>query len=303
MYSSSLFAAVGFATALVAACRLAAFIRIYLRPSGIAKYSRNGTYALVTGATDGIGKAIALELAGRGFNIVLHGRSSEKLQRVKDQIQITHSGREVVMVLHDAKAGTMLDTAAIKALPISVLVNNVGGAEPKSFARSSRADIDEVIALNALFSTHLTWELLAHLSQPALILNVSSYAGVFPPPYLAAYAGAKAFVTAFSSSLCREVQSVETISLITGSVHSAGNTKPVGFLRPDSTTYARSVLRVVGCGRLSVYPYWPHAVQACAFSWMPRRMLERAMKKALESEMLSRVPRQPDLPGVQSAKR
>jgi len=290
MHSNGLFAAVGFATALFFACRLAAFIRIYLRPSGIAKYSRNSTYAIVTGATDGIGKAIALELAGRGFNIVLHGRSSEKLQRVKDQIQITHSGREVVMVLHDAKAATMLDTAAIKALPISVLVNNVGGAEPKSFVRSSRADIDEVIALNALFATHLTWELLAHLSQPALILNVSSYVGVFPPPYLAAYAGAKAFVTAFSSSLCREVQSVETISLITGSVHSAGNTKPVGFLRPDSTTYARSVLRVVGCGRLSVYPYWPHAVQACAFSLMPRRMLERAMKKALESEMSSRVP-------------
>jgi 17beta-estradiol 17-dehydrogenase / very-long-chain 3-oxoacyl-CoA reductase len=108
---------------------------------------------------------------------------------------------------------------------------------------------------------------------------------VFPPPYLATYAGAKAFITAFSNSLSREVESVETISLITGSVHSAGNKKPVAFLRPDSTTYAKSILSVVGCGRLSVFPYWPHAIQAYAFSLMPRRMLERAMKRALEYEM------------------
>jgi 17beta-estradiol 17-dehydrogenase / very-long-chain 3-oxoacyl-CoA reductase len=288
MHLNSLLAAVGLATALVSTYGFSSFIRIYLRPSTIDEYLTDGAYAVVTGATDGIGKAIAFELAARGFNIVLHGRSTEKLQRVKDQIQITHRGRKVVMLAHDAKASSRLDTSAIKALPISVLVNNVGGAAPKSFVRSSRADIDEVIAVNTLFSTHLTWELLPHLLRPALILNVSSYVGVFPPPYLAVYAGAKAFVTAFSSSLSREVQSVEIISLITGSVHSAGNTKPVGFLRPDSTTFARSILRVVGCGRLSVFPYWPHAVQAYAFSLMPRRMLERAMKKAVELEM-SRV--------------
>jgi 17beta-estradiol 17-dehydrogenase / very-long-chain 3-oxoacyl-CoA reductase len=295
MHLISPLAAVGLATALVSTYRFASFIRIYLRPATIAKYLGDGTYAVVTGATDGIGKAMALELAGRGFNIVLHGRSSEKLQRVKEQIQISHSGCKVVMLTHDARTVSGLDTSAIKALPISVLVNNVGGAEPKSFVRSSRADIDEIIALNIVFSTHLTWELLPHLVRPALILNVSSYVGVFPPPYLAAYAGAKAFVTAFSSSLCREAQSVEIISLITGSVHSAGNTKPVGFLRPDSRTYARSILRVVGCGRLSVFPYWPHAMQAYAFSLMPRRMLERAMKKALELEISSRVSRQPDI--------
>jgi short-subunit dehydrogenase len=127
--------------------------------------------------------------------------------------------------------------------------------------------------------------LLPHLLRPALVLNVSSYVSVFPPPYLATYAGAKAFVTAFSNSLSREVESVEAISLITGSVHSAGNKKPVTFMRPDSTTYAKSILSVVGCGKLTVFPYWPHAVQALAFSLMPRRMLEKAMKKAIKNEM------------------
>jgi 17beta-estradiol 17-dehydrogenase / very-long-chain 3-oxoacyl-CoA reductase len=277
--------AIGLATVLFSAYRFAAFMRVYLRPSSLDKYRSNGAYAVVTGATDGIGKAVAMELAGRGFNIVLHGRNSEKLAAVKSEIQKAHAGREVVTLMHDAGGSSRLDISAIKSLPISVLVNNVGGGEPKSLADSSTANIDRTITLNALFPTHLTCDLLPHLSRPTLILNVSSYVSVFPPPYLATYAGAKAFVTAFSSSLSREVESVEAISLITGSVHSAGNKKPVAFLRPDSATYAKSILSAVGCGRLSVFPYWPHAVQACVFALMPRRMLERAMKKALKQEM------------------
>jgi 17beta-estradiol 17-dehydrogenase / very-long-chain 3-oxoacyl-CoA reductase len=277
--------ATGFAAVLFSTYRLGAFVRVYLRPSSLEKYLRNGAYAVVTGATDGIGKAVAIELAGRGFNIVLHGRNNEKLQAVKSEIQKAHAGREVVTLMHDAGATGSPDIAAIQSLRISVLVNNVGGGEPKSLEDSSAADIDRTITLNALFPTHLTCDLLPHLSRPALILNVSSYVSVFPPPYLATYAGAKAFVTAFSSSLAREAESVEAISLITGGVHSAGNRKPVGFLRPDSATYAKSMLSVVGCGRLSVFPHWPHAVQAWVFSWMPRRMLESAMKKALKQEM------------------
>jgi 17beta-estradiol 17-dehydrogenase / very-long-chain 3-oxoacyl-CoA reductase len=278
-------AATGLITVLFSGYRFAAFIRIYLRPSSLEKYLGNGVYAVVTGASDGIGKAVAMELADRGFNIVLHGRNSEKLETVKSQIEEAHAGREVVTIVHDAGADSRLDISAIKSLPISVLVNNVGGGEPKAIADSSTTDVDRTITLNALFPTHLTCDLLPHFSRPALILNVSSYVGVFPPPYLATYAGAKAFVTAFSNSLSREVESVEAISLITGSVHSAGNKKPVAFLRPDSATYAKSILSVVGCGRLSVFPYWPHAVQAWVFSLMPRSMLERAMKKALKYEM------------------
>jgi 17beta-estradiol 17-dehydrogenase / very-long-chain 3-oxoacyl-CoA reductase len=285
MFLNSVLSATGIAAVLYSAYRLAAFMNVYLRPSSLEKYLSNGAYAVVTGATDGIGKAVAMELAGRGFNIVLHGRNNEKLDAVKSQIHKTQAGREVVTIEHDAGASSRLDISAIESLPISVLVNNVGGGEPKSLEESSSEDIDRTITLNALFPTQLTCDLLPHLSRPALVLNVSSYVSVFPPPYLATYAGAKAFVTAFSNSLSREVESVEAISLITGSVHSAGNKKPVTFMRPDSTTYAKSILSVVGCGKLTVFPYWPHAVQAYAFSLMPRRMLERAMKKALKNEM------------------
>ncbi len=285
MFLKFLLSAIGLATVLLVVYRVVLFLRIYLRSSSLERYLSDGAYAVVTGATDGIGKAVAMELASRGFNIVLHGRNKEKLEAVKSLIQKSHTQREVATVVHDAGANSRLDISAIQSLPISVLVNNVGGAEPKPLTQTSEADIDKTITINALFPTHLTSNLLPHLTRPALILNVSSYVSVFPPPYLATYAGAKAYVTAFSNSLARELESVEVISLITGSVHSATNTKPVGFARPDSATYAKSILSTVGCGELTVFPYWPHAVQAYLFSLMPRKMLEGAMKKALQKEM------------------
>src|SRR5260370_6449392 len=66
----SVLSATGIAAVLYSAYRLAAFMNVYLRPSALEKYLSNGAYAVVTGATDGIGKATAMELAGRGFNIV-----------------------------------------------------------------------------------------------------------------------------------------------------------------------------------------------------------------------------------------
>ncbi len=108
MSLNSVLSATGIAAVLYSAYRLAAFMNVYLRPSSLEKYLSNGAYAVVTGATDGIGKATAMELAGRGFNIVLHGRDNEKLDVVKSQIHKTHAGRDVVTIVHDAGASSRL---------------------------------------------------------------------------------------------------------------------------------------------------------------------------------------------------
>src|SRR5260370_12077137 len=89
----------------------------------------------------------------------LHGRNNEKLDVVKSQIHKTHAGRDVVTIVHDPGASSRLDISAIKSRPISVLVNNVRGGEPKSLAQSSSADIHQTINFNALFPTPLTCDL------------------------------------------------------------------------------------------------------------------------------------------------
>jgi len=265
--------------------RLVSFIRIYIRPSSVRKYLSTDAYAMVTGASDGIGKAISLELARTGFNMIIHGRNEDKLNAVRQEILNINESLKVVTIVHDGAKETELDIYSIRSLPITVLVNNVGVGPVKEFGKLSNMEIEDTINLNILFPTHLSNALLPYLSGPSLILNVSSYAALYPPPYLAVYAGSKAYNNAFSNSLSIELENVETISLITGSVHTGSNKKSVGFLRPTSEEYAKRVLSIVGCGRKSVMPYWPHAIQTYLLSFLPDVISSQAMKNAMKKEL------------------
>lgn len=265
--------------------RLFHFIYPYIKSSGLKKYLQPNAYAIVTGSTDGIGKAIAIELAGRGFNIILHSRNAGKLKAVENEIKTKNTACKVICLLHDGSKNSQLDISSIKDLPISVLVNNVGVGPINQLTNFTTNEIDETIILNTTFPSQLTRNLLPHLNKQALILNVSSYAGLFPPPYLAVYAGTKAYNNAFSISLARELDDIEVISLITGSVNTGTNKKPVTFTRPSATTYAKSVLKIIGCGRKSIMPYWPHAVQTYIISLLPERLIDNATKNAIKKEL------------------
>ena len=79
---------VGSITTLLLALKLLRFIRLYTRSSSIKQYCKGkNTWALVTGASDGIGLGFAQELAQLGFNVVLHGRNPTKLEKVKGRLQ------------------------------------------------------------------------------------------------------------------------------------------------------------------------------------------------------------------------
>ena len=265
------------------------FVYTYIRPSSILKYKTDGAYAVVTGASDGIGKAIALELATKGFNLILHGRDPDKIDAVNREALTINPLLDIRSFIHDSSVNHVPDISEIQQLPIKILVNNVGIGPIKSFSQFSRAEIDATVNVNVLFPTHLTNRLLPFLSGPGLVLNISSYAGIHPPPYLAVYAATKAYNNAFSKSLSVELDAVETISILTGSVHTGSNKKPVSFLRPSSQQFAKRVLSVVGCGKKSVMPYWPHAVQTYLLSLLPERMMDHAMKNAMRQELKQSV--------------
>lgn len=284
--SSYILIIIGLLTLLRGLYLLFAFLYTYLRPSSISKYKTDGAYALVTGATDGIGKAIALELATKGFNLILHGRDSIKLEAVIREALALNSTLDIHGIIHDSSVNMLPDLTDILSLPITVLINNVGIGPIKAFTQFSNTEIDATINVNVLFATHLTHHLLHSFSRPALVLNISSYAGIYPPPYLAVYAATKAYNNAFSKSLSLELDEVETISILTGSVHTNSNHKPVSFWRPSSQVFAKKVLSVVGCGKKSVMPYWPHAVQTFLLSiLLPQAMMDRAMKNAMKQEI------------------
>lgn len=280
---------IGILCSLVAIYRLVKFIRPYVTPSKLCNYLHTnhpgGVYAIITGATDGIGKAIAIELAASGFHIILHGRNPEKAQAAQEEIQASYPDRNIMILIHDGSKDGMADISSIRNFPISIIVNNAGMGPVVDFRKMSQTEIKETITLNTIFPTQLTRALLPQLQKPSLILNVSSYAGLYPPPYLAVYAATKAYNNSFSVALSRELENMEVISLLTGSVNSGSNKKPISFLRPSAATYAKHALGVVGCRRKSIMPYWPHAIQTFLISLLPERILDRETRKAMEKEI------------------
>lgn len=258
----------------------------YLRHSDLKKYINDDSFAMVTGSTDGIGKAVALELAKRGANIILHGRNEDKLHSVALEIKEQFPACRVVCINHDGNAVSDIDTAMVSHLNISILVNSVGVGPISPLAEFTDDKVFKTIRLNAMFPSQLTRKLLPQLNrQPSVILNVSSYAAIYPPPYLAVYAGTKAYNNAFSISLSRELENIEVISLITGSVNTGSNTKQITFMRPSAAVYAKYMLLVVGCGRKSIMPYWPHAIQQFLISLFPEKIVDFLTKKALKKEL------------------
>lgn len=121
------------AVALIAVLpRILTFIWVYfLRPSSIGEYLHgDAPYALITGASDGIGAAVAHELYDRGFSLILHGRNEEKLRKVGEEIQAR--GRVPKDVQYFIAEATNPDTdfaamlAKFKGLNITIVINNVG---------------------------------------------------------------------------------------------------------------------------------------------------------------------------------
>lgn len=124
---------VGALVALKAAYDLLRLAAVYALPSNLHRYLYGtAPYALITAATDGIGKSVSKELYKHGFNLILHGRNGEKLERVREEIQALGAPRRDVKVwVADANSPDVDFEAAVaqwEGLEITLVVHNVGGA-------------------------------------------------------------------------------------------------------------------------------------------------------------------------------
>lgn len=249
----------------------------FLRPSSLPKYLHpsKDSWALVTGASDGIGFAVARELARNGFNVFIHGRNPTKLANIAGKLTKEFPGRKIESIVADASAQTCDFTAIVSQIKsltsnlggnLTILVNNVGGVQthPQFMPLDliSGEHIDQTINVNARFPTRLTAALLPLLkqNQPSLILNCGSYGGTSGIPYILTYTGTKAYVHNMTEGLRAEfvadrVGEIEALGILIGNTTSAGNRSwMVGTI--SSEQCARGMLAKVGCGRSLVAPHW-----------------------------------------------
>lgn len=325
MHSSDIFASIGAIAVAALALKAASAVRVYLLPSNLQRYahvSADGRppWALVTGASDGIGRAFAEELALRGFNVILRGRNQAKLDVVKSELQKRHPERAFRTLIADAstvqcvnclQAGEAhsrhsLDFNAIKDalqdLHLTILINNAGGGSTNpvylSLGDSSEWRITDNVSVNALFPLHLIRVLLPHLAQssPALIMNISSMADA-GFPMLASYSASKQFLMTLTRVLNLEFAllgqtDIECLGVRVGNVTSVSHNKesPSLFM-PSADTMARAALDRAGHGHVVVTGHWAHALQQASLTLMPSFMANKVMIDAIrvrkEAEMKS----------------
>lgn len=224
-----------------------AFLLLYLRPSKLHRYlhdtSGKPAWALVTGASDGMGKQFSIGLASHGFNVVLHGRNPTKLAAVKDDLARQFPGREFRSLIADASAiacnncrgqgrSHQVDGVASQAknkstppvdfegiaasltdINLTVLINNAGGnmADPSAPLYQFLQDAPEArlvnnVNLNAVFPLVLQSKLLPQLmrNSPSLIINIGSLSDN-GLPMLASYASSKTFLNTLSRIISHEL--------------------------------------------------------------------------------------------------
>ena len=170
-----------------------------------------GASVAITGAASGIGRALAIELAGRGADLALADRDEAGLQTLAAEIA-SASRRRVSLHrvdVSEAEAVAAFSREAIAAHPaLNIVVNNAGVALLGHFHEIDQAQIEWLFNINFWGVVHSTRAFLDHLaSQPAAhIVNVSSIFGIVAPPGQTAYAAAKFAVRGFSESLRHELQ-------------------------------------------------------------------------------------------------
>jgi short-subunit dehydrogenase len=168
-------------------------------------------YALITGGSKGIGKAIAIELAKKKINVLLVARSVEQLQLTAKEIQETHNV-EVDFLATDLSlnnaATIVYNWCKEKKYTVNILVNNAGyGLSGRFESYPIEANIN-MLQLNMLTIVQLTHIFLPMLKQrpKAYILNIASTTAYQALPYLSLYAASKAFVLNFSRGLSYELK-------------------------------------------------------------------------------------------------
>lgn len=166
------------------------------------------TYALVTGASSGIGLQMARSLAERGYGLVLVARRLDRLEALRDELARPERPVRILGVDLSARDAAAHIDEATSDIDVDVLVNNAGYGMQGRFLDMDLAAIEKMSLVNVHSLTELTARFARRMVARGrgYILNVASAAAFLPSPYVAAYAATKAYVLHLSEALSYELR-------------------------------------------------------------------------------------------------
>ncbi|XP_069799700.1 very-long-chain 3-oxoacyl-CoA reductase-B-like isoform X1 [Dendropsophus ebraccatus] len=259
-----------------------------------------GGWAVVTGATDGIGKAYAEELSKKGFDVVLISRTLEKLKNVARGIE-QQTKRKTKVIQLDFTGGPEIYPKVeqeLRELDIGILVNNVGmtySEKPVPFLGVPNVGekVTAIMNCNMTSVVQMTRIVLPTMIQrkKGLIINVSSEAGSHPFPMLTIYSATKVFVDYFSRALNIEYKSkgitIQSVMPLVVSTNMSQNIDSNLFVK-TAHDFARESLNTVGythrtngCLSHEIQSYFAHLI--VSDSILGSRLVGSLAKKANES--------------------
>lgn len=243
-------------------------------------------YALVTGASSGIGRHLADELAGRGFDLVLVARSTDVLDTVKAEIEATHRVKITVidcdLAVPGAAAELYSQVRATWPVP-DVLVNNAGFGAFGQFHEADGENLLRLVQVNIMALTCLMRRALPEMRQrgSGRILNVASCAAFSPGPLMAVYFATKSYVLSLSEAVAHECAGtgVTVTALCPGSTATAfhriaGFPEDSWLFSPPVAAHPKSVarygIRALFAGRRTAIPGFLNRVAIFSVRLVPR---------------------------------
>ncbi|KAJ1392878.1 Short-chain dehydrogenase/reductase SDR [Sesbania bispinosa] len=244
---------------------------MFLRPPKQLK--QYGSWAIITGSTDGIGKALAFEFASKGLNLLLVGRNPLKLESTSKEIRERHEHVKVKFVVIDMQKVdgeeiTKRVEEAIDGLDVGILVNSAGLAYPyaRFFHEVDSELMDAIIKVNVEGTTWITKAVLPSMikKKKGAIINIGSGSTVVLPSYplVTLYAATKAYLAMFSTSISLEYkhQGIDIQCQVPLFVSTKMAKMRASLFVPTPDMYSKTCTRWIGYEKL-VVPYFLHSLQ------------------------------------------
>jgi short-subunit dehydrogenase len=252
--------------------------------------------ALVTGASAGIGRAFAIELAARGHDLVLTARRRERLDQLAAELHKTHGARSHVVALDladPAAPAALAASVADAGMAVDVLVNNAGYGVPGSLVSQPWPIHRDFIQVMMTAPVELCWRFLPGMRERkrGTIINVASLAGLLPGSAgHTLYGAAKAFLIRFSQSLAFEngALGIKVLALCPGftysEFHDVTGTRPKVSQLPkwmwmSAEDVVREGLDAVARGRVVHVTGRPNRLIKALVESLPDRAAEALMRR------------------------
>lgn len=267
----------------------------------------------MTGASDGLGKEYALQLASKGFNLVLVSRTESKLATLAAEIKHRFAAKNIdVKILamdftRDDEADYARLEEIVRPLDVGVLINNVGQSHsiPVPFLETPKNELQNIITVNCLGTLKVTQIVAPILKQrkSGLILTMGSFGGWTPTPLLATYSGSKAFLQHWSTALASELinDNVDVYLVLSHLVTTAmSKIRRPNLLVPTPRPFVKATLGKIGLGGFQTAPrtytpWYTHAIMLWAIEntvgffgrvtiWQNKNMHIDIRKRALKKQ-------------------